>query len=144
MNSTISIPPGIQIPEKTFTESGTISFTNKRPSTPLQPLVEVYLDSNNNIQVSTVFFIDAAITGLNENSFTIFQDYSISEIGEPRLQFFISYDAIETSTSNFRAYQISFQSLPTTFLNRDITTIQTFLWDIDPVSSRGTVTNVQS
>lgn len=143
MSTTISIPPGIQIPSKTFTESGAISFTNKRPKTPLQPIVEVYLDSNNNIQVSTVFFIDAAIRGLNASSFTIFQDYSISETGEPRLQFFISYDAVETETTNFQAYQISFQSLPTVFLNKDITTIQTFLWDTDPISSRGTVTTVQ-
>jgi hypothetical protein len=144
MSSTISIPPGIQVPQKSFSESGTISFTNKRPNTPLQPLVEVYLDSSNNIQISTVFFIDAAITGLDANSFIIFQDTSISETGEPRLQFFISYDAIETDATNFQAYQLSFQALPTIFLTKDITTIQTFLWDTDPISSRGTITNVNS
>ena len=140
----ISTPPGEQVKELVFSESGKISFTNKRPNKPLQPLVEVYLDASNNIQVSTVFFIDAAITGLDANSFTIYQDYCVSDFGSPRLQFFISYDAQETDATDFQAYQISFQALPSIFSNEDITTVQTFLWDIDPITSRGTETGVQS
>ncbi len=146
--SKISIPPGVHVKEKKFSKNGIITFADKRPFIPLPPLVEVYLSHKQHIKVSTVFFIDAAIKGLNADSFAIYQEFSISDSGTPQLQFFISYDAVATEAKDFQAYQISFkavdENLPPDVSFADIKTIQTFIWDTDPVSSRGTVTNVQS
>ncbi len=142
------VPPGVPVKEISFSPNGTITFADKRPYTPLPPLVEVHLTADKkHIKVSTVFFIDAAET-VSPNSFSINQEFCISDSGESRLQFFISYDVKETKAVKFQGYQVSFKAvdknLPDGVKFEDIKTIQTFLWDTDPVSSRGTVTNVQS
>jgi hypothetical protein len=146
---TVPYPPGFPLNTNLATTlQGVITFNHSRPYKPIQPLVEAYLETVNNkknMHVSVVFFIDAKFP-LQE--VRVQQEFAISDMGEPTLQFFICYDLLETYGTTFQANQISFeakmQGNPSNLTFADIKTIQVFLWDTDPVSSRGTVTNVQS
>ncbi|MGA9637566.1 hypothetical protein [Flavobacterium sp.] len=139
-----STPPGVEIVDVKVIQNGQISFLNPRSKTPLPALVEA---SNNGdskrISISAVVFIDA-----NEPAPTlsVHQLYVISSFGTPQLQFFISYDLPETEASKFQAYEVNFEAttdgLPENVSLDMIHTIETFLWDTDPVASRGTVYNV--
>ncbi|MBJ6369271.1 hypothetical protein [Snuella sedimenti] len=137
-------PPGNLIVETSVSPSGKISFSNKNDKTPLPPLIEAFIDSNNKMQVNVIVFIDSSLPTPNFNAYQL---YCISSSGTPKLQFFIDYDLKETSASNFNAYQITFEALkedlPLGVTLKDVKSVEAFSWNIDPVTSRGTVTIVQ-
>ena len=103
---------------------------------PLAPLVQVSYGPNRNLQVSAVVFIAASET---PNLSAVNQESVISDSGETQLDFFIIYDAPEQSYQTFNAYRVDFivENPPA-----DLVQIETFLWDSDPVTSRGVVTTV--
>ncbi|MEL1243110.1 hypothetical protein AAEO56_02455 [Flavobacterium sp. DGU11] len=135
--------PGVSIAmENQIEPIGNIIFTVPRSKTPLVPLVDaMYVKEA--IQICIVVFIDATLSP----NFTVYQHNAISDDGSAIVQFFIQYDGKESQQINFNAYQLSFQlnamHLPKDFPLFGIDQIQAFLWDSDPVASRGTITNVQ-
>ena len=140
-------PPGVQLPVKLNRKSvGLIKFPERTERMLLSPLVEAYYSKEKkDLLVRAVVFI--AREEAKELDFGIYQNCYIGLDGSPKLQFFISFDLIETKVTDFFVYEVDFtiSNIPygEDALSK-IQTIETFLWDIDPVGSRGTVTIVTS
>ncbi|ALJ05110.1 hypothetical protein APS56_08220 [Pseudalgibacter alginicilyticus] len=143
MNTTIlsiTTPPGQPIKKNNIAFQkldAQINFAfNSESIKPFSPLVQASYSSDSNLQISAVIFIASSeepnFSGVNQESV-------ISDEGETQLDFFIIYDAPEKSNQIFNAYRVDFvvENPP-----KDLEQIQTFLWDKDPVSSRGTKTKV--
>ncbi|MFI0490480.1 hypothetical protein [Flavobacterium sp.] len=132
-SSSTSVPPGTIIASSFVPLTSQISFTNPRPTTPLPPLVQSYYNAKtNNLQVCAIVFIDSSLT---ISSFSVYYNPN------PKNPIFnIAYDSNETTASTFNAYQINFE---VSNLNPKPSSIQTVVYDIDPVNSRGTTTTVQ-
>ncbi|MEP1487677.1 MAG: hypothetical protein ABJK28_04560 [Algibacter sp.] len=143
MNTTslsITAPPGQPIDQENVSIEAlnvTFSFAFDSGSLkPLQPLVQAMYNEAGALLVSAVVFIDASeepnISGVNWESV-------ISDAGEAQLDFFITYNADELSSKTFKGYRVDFiiENPP-----EGLEQIQTYLWDEDPVSSRGTKTKV--
>lgn len=128
--STIIVPPGKEITSSFKSLNSVIEFTRARPTEPLQPLVQAYYE-NGTLQVSAVAFIDVA---QNIESISVFYDDL-----QKTPTFFITYTAPETEASEFMAYQVNF----TIEMENKPEAIETFVWDEDPRTSRGTYTTVQ-
>lgn len=149
-NSTCTpvLPPGvINVIDSPIKAGSQITFANSRPTTPLPPLVQANLDKTGQfIMVCAIVFIDSSIP--SPVSFTVYQNSIEGVNGAPnQIQFYICYDYAESTATNFSAYTINFASLPASAAGgiavKGINTIETFSWDSDPVTSRGTETTVQ-
>jgi hypothetical protein len=150
VNSTCTpvLPPGvINVIDSPIKAGSQIAFTNPRPTTPLPPLVQANLDATGQfINVCAIVFIDSSIP--SPVSFTVYQNSITGVDGAPnQIQFYICYDYAESTAINFNAYTINFASLPADVKGgisvKGMNAIETFSWDSDPVTSRGTVTTVQ-
>lgn len=131
-NSTGTIvPPGKEITSSFESLNSQIEFTRARSSEPLPPLAQAYYE-NGTLEVSAVAFIDA---DQNIESISVYYDDS-----QKMPNFYLTYNAAETEASQFTAYQVNF----TVELQTKPDVIQTFVWDEDPRTSRGTYTTVQS
>lgn len=137
----VTTPPGVPI-DQTLVNitnlNSQIEFDyNSSSIKPLPPLVQVSFSAEGNLQVSAVVFVASSET---PNLSAVNQESVISDSGETQLDFFIIYDAPEQSYQTFNAYRVDFvvENPPS-----DLVQIETFLWDSDPVTSRGTVTGVQ-
>ncbi|MBC5835877.1 hypothetical protein G6N05_05715 [Flavobacterium sp. F372] len=126
----IVTPPGVEITSDFKSLNSTIQFTKPRPTEPLPPLVQAYYE-NGNLEVSTVAFIDAS---QKIDLISVFYDDSLKTP-----TFYITYTAPETKASEFMGYQVNF----TIELANKPEVIETFVWDEDPINSRGTTTTVQ-
>jgi hypothetical protein len=137
----VTTPPGQPINRnliKITNLNSQIEFDyNSTSLKPLTPLVQVSFSPEGNLQVSAVVFVASSET---PNLSAVNQESVISDSGETQLDFFIIYDAPEQSYQNFNAYRVDFiiENPPA-----DLVQIETFLWDSDPVTSRGTVTPVE-
>lgn len=123
-------PPGVEIPSEFKSLNSVISFTRPRPTEPLPPLVQAYYE-NGILEVSAVAFID-----VNEKIESITVSYDDSQ---EMPTFYVTYTAPETEASEFMGYQVNF----TIELSSQPELIETFVWDEDPRTSRGTYTTVQ-
>lgn len=136
----VTTPPGKPIDSKNIIVSNLksqITFDYDSSSLkPLAPLVQVSFSEEGNLQVSAVVFIGALET---PSLSAVNQEYVISDSGETQLDFFIIYDAPEKSYQTFNAYRVDFivENPPA-----DLVQIETFVWDSDPITSRGSVTPV--
>lgn len=111
--------------------SSPIVFPNARSNKPFPPIVQAYYNGTN-LQVSAVVLIDAAAEIFD--NITVYYDDTQSM---PR--FYVTYNAPEAKASEFTLYQVDF----TLDLEKQPLTIETIVWDEDPVGSRGTTTTVQ-
>lgn len=130
LTSTIIVPPGKEILSNFKSLNSVIEFTRPRPTEPLQPLVQAYYE-NGVLEVSAVAFIDAS---QKIELISVFYDNSQS-----MPTFYLTYTAPDTEASKFMAYQVNF----TIELSSKPEVIETFVWDEDPRTSRGTYTTVQ-
>lgn len=139
-NLSVTAPPGKAFEGKvTITPlNSEITFAyNSTSLKPLAPLVQTSFNPNGDLQVSVVVFIASSevpsLSGVNQESV-------ISDSGETQLDFFIIYNAPEKSYQTFSAFRVDFivENPPA-----DLVQIETFLWDEDPVTSRGTKTDVK-
>ena len=132
------LPPGKPLSKNNIVITkldASISFSFDSTSViPLSPVVQTSFNGDA-LQVSAVVFIPSAIENpnfnvINKKRITLFS-------GEDQLNFYITYDDEEISSQTFNAYRVDF-----TVKNppRNLVQIQTFLWDEDPVTSRGTRT----
>ena len=108
-----------------------IIFPNKRSNVPFPPIVQAYFEGDT-LQVSAVVLIDAAAE-IGKNISVYFDSSQNGPI------FYVTYNAPESEASEFTVYQVDF----TVNLENKPQTIETIVWDEDPVNSRGTTTSVQ-
>ncbi|MGC6431722.1 MAG: hypothetical protein ACON5F_11820 [Jejuia sp.] len=140
-NLSVTVPPGEPIAKsniKVQKINSQIEFSFNSSSTkPLSPLVQISFDKKGNLQVSAIVFIPTSET---PNLSNINQEYVISDSGETQFDFFIIYNAPEVSSQTFQGYKVDFvlENPP-----KDLVQIETFIWDEDPETSRGTVTPVE-
>ncbi|MBO9586047.1 MAG: hypothetical protein J7574_17925 [Flavobacterium sp.] len=141
-------PPGVDITTKDEAHAiGHVSFKEKKSVEVLSPYVEAYYDANKNVlSVNAVVYVDQTKVVNEVLDYSIFQNTFIDLDGNPQLQFFIVYNMPEELSGELVIYEIIFTANAEHFIGglSNIKQIQTFLWDVDPVASRGTVTNVQS
>ncbi|MCV9931181.1 hypothetical protein OIU80_02705 [Flavobacterium sp. LS1R47] len=138
------IPPGVLIKQVTRNNVGAVSFPERKTTALLSPIVEAYLvDNNQELLVRAVVFVAHELQG--SLSFDIYQNCYVDIEGTPHLQFFICYNMLEIVGKKFDIYEVSFNAIPIPFDSfSEITTIETFLWNTDPITSRGTETTVQA
>lgn len=139
-NLSVTTPPGKPINRRNISIKkldAQINFSfNSNSLKPLQPLVQASFSPEGNLQVSAIVFIASSeipsLSGVNQES-------TVSDSGETQLDFFIVYDAPEKSYQTFDAYKVDIivENPPA-----DLVQIETFLWDEDPASSRGTKTKI--
>lgn len=144
-------PPGTDITptiETTANSIGNVTFEETKSVEILSPYVEAYYSANaNTLTVNAIVYVDS--TAINENGtleYCIFQNTYIDIEGDSQLQFFIVYNMPEELSGDLSIYEIIFQADKDIFIGglSNVKTIQTFLWDSDPVTSRGTETTVQN
>jgi len=137
-------PPGKEIPKKFIdtTFIGEIKFPLRKSKTLFSPVAEAFF-VDGIITVNAIVFVDSKAKKTTE--FNVIQNCYIDIEGDPQLQFFVCYNLDEKEASkNFWVYEITFQVQPIDpFDISKVETLQTFLWDIDPITSRGTVTTVK-
>lgn len=136
-------PPGKCIDKPAeYKQRGHVSFPKNRKKTLLSPLVEAY-HVGKKILVNAVVFV--AHEELEDLKISVVQNCYVNIEGKAQLQFFIAYDLKPTDGVDFYIYEVSFEAddIPFDGGLKNIASIQTFLWDIDPISSRGTETTVQ-
>lgn len=85
---------------------------------------------------------------LQNSDFSFYYDFSLSMLGEPQLNIYITFnDEIQGEEYNCYSFELGFESDPKILSQWQLDgvgTIQVFLYDKDPKTSRGTVTTVQS
>jgi hypothetical protein len=140
-------PPGLVIDVNVAESRGRISFPEKKSKSLLSPLIEARYSDNGNVRkltISAVVFIST--NELEKLTLKVYQNSYANIEGIPQLQFFIAYDLKENEASEFDIYEITFdaKNIPFDGGLSQIKKIETFLWDVDPVASRGTVTTVQA
>ncbi|MCV2484093.1 hypothetical protein OD917_04095 [Flavobacterium sp. SH_e] len=141
-------PPGVDItPPEEAAAIGRVGFKKKKSVDILSPYVEAYYDAKKNVlSINAVVYVDHTKVINEVLDYSIFQNTFVDLDGNPQLQFFIVYDMPEELSEDLVIYEIIFTADADNFIGglSNIKQIQTFLWDVDPVASRGTVTNVQS
>ncbi|KIA99333.1 hypothetical protein OA93_06845 [Flavobacterium sp. KMS] len=146
-NEVITMPPGTKIfSENNNPEIGKVTFPERKSKGLLSPLVEAFYNAENDtLSINIVAYVD--LDRRNEVfQYDIFQNTYIDIDGNPQLQFFIAYNMPEQDACTFSVHELKFKANPYAFIGdfSKVKTIQTFLWDIDPIASRGTETTVQS
>ncbi|AYN05126.1 MULTISPECIES: hypothetical protein [unclassified Flavobacterium] len=140
----IKYPPGVCIESIDARPIGSVSFPENRSKALLPPIVQASFENNKEkLVVQAVVFI--AEDEQTDLCLSIYQNCYVNIEGIPQLQFFVCYDMVETVAKEFNVYEVTFYADPIPFDDfSQIKTIVTFLWDVDPIGSRGTVTTVQA
>jgi hypothetical protein len=135
-------PPGVLIKKIVKESRGMIEFPEKKSKSLLSPLVEASYKDHKLLITAVIFVAPSKNESLD---LSIYQNCYTNIEGVPQLQFFVCYDMLESKSKDFFVYEVTFEAEKIPFDGglSQIKTIQTFLWDVDPVASRGTVTNVQ-
>ncbi len=133
-----------------------IDFPNPRHDKPLPPISQATVNKNNELEISIVVFISKN-TEIKGDELTVIQDFSYTNTQVPYANFYVCYDIAPEPCATFNIFQLNFTADPKGFIPNDtlpkglptpnlldLQEIVSFLWDEDPVGSRGTVTTVQS
>ena len=130
-------PPGVELKNISFNATEQqITFKNNRSITPLPPLVQANFDIEESISVSAVCFLDA------QQDISSVQVYWDGNVLKP--DFYIAYNIKNNEVKKFTAYEVNFTLTKEELLGVKPETIEVFVWDKDPITSRGTVTTVKS
>ncbi|MFB9077254.1 hypothetical protein ACFFLS_02550 [Flavobacterium procerum] len=149
-------PPGkcIELEHKSKLTAKPLSFPENNSKIPFAPIVQATLLKDGTFQIRAVFLVACKPKReeaeedekKGELKFEIFQNWYVDLDGQRQLQFFIAYNIDDNINKNFDVYEASFKAEKFPYGENafdGINTIQTFLWDIDPETSRGTETTVQ-
>ncbi len=141
-------PPGFALTKEdvVYPEVGKVSFPKRKSLGILSPYVEAYYDSKKNtLTAKAVVYVDLTTQNIDFKC-RVFQNCYIDIDGNAQLQFFIAYDTPEKVSKDFTIHEITFEAKDEYFKGQlaNVRSIQTFLWDIDPETSRGTETTVQA
>ncbi|CAM1340273.1 hypothetical protein [Tenacibaculum amylolyticum] len=136
-------------------KTGGFTFKNQYKK-PLPSLLEVeYNEDNDSIKVCILFFVNSSFP-LEEHHLVVNQLFTISNYGHYKLQFFLHTNSEgvckaikgESTDGEYIAYTTEFTTtstvgFPDNIELRCIKVAQSFIWDIDPETSRGTETVVK-
>ncbi|MEO8534144.1 MAG: hypothetical protein ABI441_10350 [Flavobacterium sp.] len=142
-------PPGkcIKKAAKVKLTQKPIIFPENTSQIPFSPIVQGTFVDSETLQVRAVFLVSTSTTQNDGKlEFMIYQNWYVNLDGKRQLQFFITYDIDDNISKDFDVYEISFKAEKDPYGEdafKSVETIQTFLWDIDPETSRGTETTVQ-
>ena len=143
-------PPGKCIKKATKNKltQKPVAFPENASQIPFSPIVQATFTDSETLQVRAVFLVSTN-TALNNDKldFMIYQNWYVDLDGKRQLQFFITYDIDDAISKDFDVYEISFKAEKDPYGEdafKSVNTIQTFLWDIDPETSRGTETPVRT
>ncbi|WP_163407695.1 hypothetical protein [Flavobacterium ajazii] len=143
----IIYPPGTDItPVAGANSIGNVTFQETKSVEILAPYVEAYYSARENtLTMNAIIYVAAEVIKNEVLDYNIIQNTYIDIEGQPQLQFFIVYNQPEELSGDLFIYEVIFQADADIFIGglSKLTSIQTFLWDSDPVTSRGTVTIVQ-
>lgn len=138
------VPPG-KLKNATLTQyplksSSSITFGNESLVL-LPPLVKVNI-VNGSIAANVIVFMDYSI---GQPNFSVSYEFTTCNSGVPQISLYICYDEkIITPYNQYIPYSLAISDLPlSNEQGQTIINLKTFLWDEDPVTSRGTVTTVQ-
>ncbi|THF51768.1 hypothetical protein E6C50_08400 [Flavobacterium supellecticarium] len=133
-----------------------IDFPNPRHDKPLPPISQATVNKDNELEISIVVFISAN-TAIKGDELKVIQDFSYTNDQVPYANFYVCYDIAPEPCATFNIFQVNFTADPKGYIPNAtlpkglpvpnllaLQEIVTFLWDEDPVGSRGTVTTVQS
>ncbi|GEM_PF-1182419 len=133
-----------------------IDFPNPRHDKPLPPISQATVNKNNELEISIVVFISKN-TEIKGDELKVIQDFSYTNDQVPYANFYVCYDIAPEPCATFNIFQLNFIADPKGYFPNAtlpkglpvpnllaLQEIVTFLWDEDPVGSRGTVTTVQS
>ncbi|MBP1224829.1 hypothetical protein [Flavobacterium sp. 1355] len=143
-------PPGTDItPEKAADPIGHVVFKQRKSVEILSPYVEAYYNANENrLSLNAIVYVTSKVIAANNGmlDYSVLQNTYIDLDGHAQLQFFIVYDMPEELSGDLSIYEIVFDANSDIFIGglSNLKTIQTFLWDKDPETSRGTETPVRS
>ncbi len=151
-------PPGVPVQNiSQVVNEGVIHFkagnTNNSSLSPINGVTFNYNEkdpSQSTIGISVFFMVDQALYEKYINNslvFTVYQYFCLGNEGQPQLQFYITSNYQNGNTDIYNYGQLQFlvtnDSLKSIGLTvADIFSIQTFMWDLDPKTSRGTITTV--
>lgn len=143
-------PPGKCIKKATKNKltQKPVAFPENASQIPFSPIVQASFTDSETLQIRAVFLVSTN-TALNNDKldFMIYQNWYVDLDGKRQLQFFITYDIDDAISKDFDVYEISFKAEKDPYGEdafKSVNTIQTFLWDIDPETSRGTETPVRT
>ncbi len=119
----------------------TVNVTSSGPSsktqptiTPLQPDNVTAIWHSGVVTVTLTVYIDAA------DSLNSLDIYKGNSIVDGLLKVYVDYNYIEEIPVSLNTYTLSFQIEDP---SQEIQTVESYLWDEDPVTSRGTKTPVE-
>jgi len=142
-------PPGkcIKKASKNKLTQKPLNFPENASQIPFPPTVQATFIDSETLQVRAVFLVSNN-TALNNDKldFMIYQNWYVDLDGKRQLQFFITYDIDDAVSKDFDVYEISFKAEKEPYGEdafKNVNIIQTFLWDVDPETSRGTETAVR-
>jgi len=125
-----------------------ITFSNYDTLDLFPPLTQAYFKSNDVLEVKSLILIPEH----ENNNYTIeaVQQFTLSDTGEIQLNIFITYKDSENKLNCYVPYMVTLE-LSNSYLEsngikgnyRLVKTVKTFLINLDPVASRGTVTTVK-
>lgn len=151
-------PAGVEVPKVLVSKLDfQIKFPNPRHDKPLPPTVQATINDSKELEISIVVFVSEN-TNIDPDSLCVIQDFSYTNNKTPFANFYVCYDIAPVPCSTFNLFQLTFNAInspegytPNGILPKDmpipnildLKEIVSFLWDEDPVGSRGTVTTVQ-
>lgn len=147
--SDLAYPPGkcIKNVTKSKLTQKPISFPENNSKIPFSPIVQATFTDSETLQVRAVFLVSTnTILNADKLAFDIYQNWYVDLDGKRQLQFFITYNIDDAISTNFDVYEVSFKADKDPYgadAFKSVEIIQTFLWDIDPETSRGTETAVE-
>jgi hypothetical protein len=150
MNSDItqlSTPFGVFIGEPISTvDQGTYRTSTRMDEDFMFPPFNVTAILSDDSETLAIVALVNVAQPFTEQPFLIYQNCCLDNAGEVRLQFYICYTDLPVSTADFECFTLDFNAsgtnLPKDVVLDDVKTIETFLWNRDPKTSRGTVTTV--
>ncbi|MCV9930330.1 hypothetical protein OIU83_21910 [Flavobacterium sp. LS1R49] len=141
------MPPGaIILLNSRNPEIGKVTFPERKSKGLLPPFVEAYYNKeDDSLSVNAIVYVDLDRKENESFAYSVYQNCYVDVNGNPQLQFFIAYNMLEQDATTFSIHELKFKVNKDIFIGKlaDVKTIQTFLWDTDPIASRGTETNVQ-
>lgn len=122
-----------------------------KPTIPPPYNVYAMLEDSGTLTLYATVLVPQLLTGPDssrpsiEIPFNVTQVFSLDPDGNPKLQFYFCYNGAYDSRSLTEVHYrlpASCDVLPSGFEAKDVITVEVFLWDEDPKTSRGTVTTV--
>lgn len=155
-------PAGVIIDNVSIKKVGSLTFPNSLDATSLFPPVAqatvVEVNNEKVMQISIVVFVDKnSNVNPNNGDLSVIQYFSYNKQKTPFANFYVCYDVKPEPGTEFEIFQLNFTAdsskagytpnpkskdlpIPSIFNLKEIVS---FLWDEDPVGSRGTVTTVK-